>query len=295
MLLDRALASTLFLLSGSAAAFHLAPSGGKNGKGGMPFAANKNKNNNLANVLAAGVISAATILPLPGPALAADSFVLGTPLETNLAKFGATSYSVFNSITDVSPLADKFIEFVDKKVKAPDAADVANKAVDGLLAIPDSSIAEYKGILKQVVYSGVSKDNCVTLGGSGEAAKKLAASAAIQSVDPSKIDALTKKFKPANSAVPIKGKDICLPGSVAASEKLWVAQAELTLSMPKKEAGELVASIKKVGSQATRPSLLGLVPAAEGVFSKSPEAIRMVAAGKEVEPSVIATVQAALK
>jgi len=290
MLLHRALASTLLLLSGSAAAFNVAPWGGKK-------AANKNKNlaSDLASVLAVGVISAATILPLPGPAMAADSFVLGTPLEQSLSKFGAASYSVFNSVTDVSPLADKFIEFVDKKVKAPDAADVTNKAVDGLLAIPDSSIAEYKGILKQVVYSGVNKDNCVTLGGSGSAAKKLAASAAIQSVDASKIDALTKKFKPANSAVPVKGGDICLPGSVAASEKLWVAQAELTLSMPKKEAGELVASIKTVGIQASRPSLLTLVPAAEGVFSKSPEAIRMVQAGKDVEPSVIATVQAALK
>jgi hypothetical protein len=286
MLLHRALASTLLLLSGSAAAFNLAPSGGKK-------AANKNKN--FANVLAVGVISAATILPLPGPAMAADSFVLGTPLEQSLSKFGAASYSVFNAATDVSPLADKFIEFVDKKVKDADAADVTNKAVDGLLAIPDSSIAEYKGILKQVVYSGVNKDNCVTLGGSGSAAKKLAASAAIKSVDPSKIDALTKKFKPANSAVPVKGGDICLPGSVAASEKLWVAQAELTLSMPMKEAGELVASIKKVGIQASRPSLLTLVPAAEGVFSKSPEALRMVQAGKDVEPSVIATVQAALK
>ena len=286
MLLHRALASTLLLLSGSAAAFNFAPSGGKK-------AANKNKN--FASVLAVGVISAATILPLPGPAMAADSFVLGTPLEQSLSKFGAASYSVFNAATDVSPLADKFIEFVDKKVKDADAADVTNKAVDGLLAIPDSSIAEYKGILKQVVYSGVNKDNCVTLGGSGSAAKKLAASAAIKSVDPSKIDALTKKFKPANSAVPVKGGDICLPGSVAASEKLWVAQAELTLSMPMKEAGELVASIKKVGIQASRPSLLTLVPAAEGVFSKSPEALRMVQAGKDVEPSVIATVQAALK
>jgi hypothetical protein len=189
----------------------------------------------------------------------------------------------------------QFLDFVDKKIKAPDAADVAQKAVDGLLAIPDASIAEYKGVLKQVVYSGVSKDSCVTLGGSGEAAQKLAASSAIKSVDPSKIDALKKKFQPANSAVPVKGGNICLPGSIAASEKLWVAQAELTLSMPKAQATDLVASIKKVGAQATRPSLVSLVPAAEGVFSKSPEAKRMVEAGKDVEPTVIATVAAALK
>jgi len=289
MFSHRALASTLLLLSGSAAAFNIAPSGGK--KGRMPSAANKK----LANVLAVGVISAATLLPLAGPAMAADSLVLGTPLEAKLAKFGAASYPVFNSITDVSPLADKFLVFLDTKVKAPDAADVANKAVDGLLAIPDSSIAEYKGILKQVVYSGVNKDNCVTLGGSGSAAKTLAGSAAVKSVDQSKIDALKKKFQPANSAVPVKGGNICLPGSVAASEKLWVAQAELTLSMPKTEAGALITSLKKAGLQATRPSLLTLVPTAEGVFSKSPEAIRMVTAGKDVEPNVIATVQAALK
>merc|ERR1712032_1210991 len=118
---------------------------------------------------------------------------------------------------------------------------------------------------------------------------------AVKSVDPSKIEALKKKMQPANSAVPVKGGDICLPGSAAASEKLWVAQAELTLSMPKAEAGALVSSIKKAGSQATRPSLVSLVPAAEGVFSKSPEALKMVAAGKDVEPNVISTVQAALK
>jgi len=289
MLFHRTLVSALLLLSSSAAAFNVAPSGGK--KGQMPSAANKN----LANMLAAGVISAATLVPLAGPAMAADSLVLGTPLETKLANFGAASYPVFNSITDVAPLADKFVAFLDTKVKAPDAAEVANKAVDGLLAIPDSSIAEYKGILKQVVYSGVSKDSCVTLGGSGSAAQKLAATAAVKSVDQSKIDALKKKFAPANSAVPIKGGNICLPGSVAASEKLWVAQAELTLSMPKEEAGALVASIKKAGLQATRPSLLTLVPTAKEVFSTSKEAQNMVTAGKDVEPTVIATVQAALK
>jgi len=290
MLFHSALAPTLLLLSGSAAAFNVGPSGGK--KERMPSAANKN----IANVLAVGVISAATLLPLAGPAVAADSgLVLGTPLESKLAKFGAASYPVFNSITDVSPLADKFLEFVDKKIKAPDQAELAQKAVDGLLAIPDSSIMEYKGILKQVVYSGVTPNSCVTLGGSGAAAKTLAASPAVKSVDQSKIDALKKKFQPANSAVPVKGGNICLPGSAAASEKLWVAQAELTLSMPKAEAGALVTSLKKVGLQATRPSLVTLVPAAESAFSKSPEAIKMVAAGKDVEPNVIATVTAALK
>merc|ERR1712106_218029 len=103
------------------------------------------------------------------------------------------------------------------------------------------------------------------------------------------------KFQPANSAVPVKGGNICLPGSAAASEKLWVSQAELTLSMPKAEGAALVSSIKKVGLQATRPSLVTLVSAAEGVFSKNPEAIKMVAAGKDVEPNVISTVNAALK
>jgi len=285
MLFHRALASTLLLSGGSVAAFNV----GK--KEPMPMAASKN----LGTAIAVGVISAAIISPLAGPAFAADNLVIGTPLEEKLAKFGAASYPVFNSISDVSPLADKFLDFADKKIKAPDAADVALKAVDGLLAIPDASIAEYKGILKQVVYSGVSKDSCVTLTGSGAALEKIAGSAAVKSVDQSKIDALTKKFQPANSAVPMKGGDICLPGSSAASEKLWVAQAELTFSMPKDEAGALVSSIKKAGLQATRPSIALLVPAAEGVFSKSPEAIKMVVAGKDVEPNVIATVQAALK
>jgi len=289
MLFHHALASTLFLLSGSASAFSVAPSGVE--KRPTPSAANKN----LANVLAAGIISAAILLPLPGPAVAADSLVLGTPLESKLASFGAASYPVFNSITNVSPLADKFLDLVDKKVKAPDAAEVAQKAVDGLLAIPDASVKKYSGVLKSTVYSGVSKNSCVTLGGSGSAAKKFAASAAVKSVAPAKIDALAKKFKPANSAVPVKDGDICLPGSAAASEKLWVSQAELTLSMPKAEASALVSSIKKAGLQADRKSLISLVPAAEGVFSKNPEALKMVLAGKEVEPTVISTVQAALK
>lgn len=287
------LPSTLIVLhsGGSVTAFNVnnAPS-----KKGQKFL--KEANKNLANAFAVGIVSAAaTFLPLPEQANAVDSLVLGTPLETKLSNFGAASYPVFNSISDVAPLADKFVDFVDKKVKAPDASDVAQKAVDGLLAIPDAKVIEYSGVLKQVVYSGVKPTNCVTLGGSGAAAQKLSSSAAIKSVDSSKIDALKKKFKPANSAVPLKDGNICLPGSVAASEKLWVAQAELTLSMPKDEAGALVASIKKAGSQASRPSLAALVPAAEGVFSKSPEAVKMVAAGKDVEPNVIATVQAALK
>jgi len=63
------------------------------------------------------------------------------------------SYSVSNSITDVAPLADKFVEFVDAKV--PDkGADVVQKAVDGILAIPDGKVSEYAGVLKQVVYKG---------------------------------------------------------------------------------------------------------------------------------------------
>ena len=184
---SRALASVLLLISG-ADAFKPANSNNSNKATQLK--------KDLANIVAVGVVSAATLLPFAAPAVAAgDSLVMGTPLETKLANFGAASYPVFNSITDVSPLADKFVDFLEKKVKAPDAADVATKAVDGLLAIPNDSINEYKGVLKQVVYSGVNKDSCVTLGGSGAAAKKLASSAAIKSVDPAKIDALTKKFQ----------------------------------------------------------------------------------------------------
>jgi len=278
----------VLLLSGSAVGFNVAPPGGK--KRHIASVANKN----LAGVIVAGVISATALLPA-GSATAADTLVLGTPLETKLASFGAASYPVFNSIKDVSPLADKFLALVDTKIKAPDAAELAQKAADGLLAIPDGKVSEYAGVLKQVVYSGVRADTCVALGGSGAGAKKLAASAAVKSVPPSKIEALQKKFKSANASVPIKGGDICLPGSAAASEKLWVAQAELTFSMPKAEAGALVASIKKVGLQATRPSLGALVPTAEGVFSKNPEALSMVKAGKDVEPAVIATVNAAIR
>lgn len=279
-----AFAPALLLLSGSAAAF-------KPSKVEMPSA-----NKVVANGVAAGVIAGATLLPFAGPAVAADSgLVLGTPLEGKLAAFGKASYSVFNSITDVNPLAEKFVGFIDGKVKAPDSADVAQKAVDGLLAIPDAKINEYAGILKQVVYSGVKADSCVTLGGSGAGAKTLASSAAVKSVDPAKIDALKKKFKPANSAVPTKNGNICLPGSAAASEKLWVAQAELTLSMPKTEATALVGAIKKAGAQTPRTAIASLVPAAESAFSKSPEALVMVKAGKDVEPNVIATVAAAIK
>jgi len=288
MLFHRTLA-VLLLLSDSATAF----SPKSNPWGGKKIL--KDVNKNLSTGLVAGIIAAATFVPLTNPAVAEDSLVLGSPLEAKLAKFGVVSYPVFNSITDVSPLADKFIEFTNSKIKAPDAADVAQKAVDGLLAIPDAKVNEYSGILKQVVYSGVKADSCVTLGGSGAAAAKLTQTDAIKSVDSSKIDALKTKFKPANSAVPVKGGDICLPGSVAASEKLWVAQAELTLSMPKEQAGPLVSSIKKAGAQIPRSAIASLVPTAEKIFSKSPEAIEMVAAGKDVEPNVISTVNAALK
>lgn len=283
MIFNRALASLLLL--SSTAAFHIDST-----KQVAP-----KPNNKFAKVLAAGVISAASLLPLATPAVAADSLVLGTPLESQLANFGAASYPVFNSITDVTPLFDKLLAFVDKKVKPEDAASLAQTAVDGLLAIPDAEISAYSGVLKQVVYSGVSKDTCVTLGGSEAALKTIASSAAVQSVDKGKMDALAKKFKPANAAVPLKGGNICLPGSASASEKLWVAQAELTASMPKAEATALVASVKKAGAQATRPSILALVPGAKEVFSTSPEAVAMVVAGKAVEPSVIATVAAALK
>jgi len=288
MLFHRTLAA-LLILSGSATAF----SPKSNPWGGKKIL--KDVNKNLSTGLVAGVIAATTFIPFTNPAVAEDSLVFGSPLEAKLAKFGVVSYPVFNSISDVSPLADKFIEFTNNKIKAPDSADVAQKAVDGLLAIPDAKVNEYSGILKQVVYSGVKADSCVTLGGSGKAAAKLAQTDAIKSVDSSKIDALKTKFKPANSAVPTKGGDICLPGSVAGSEKLWVAQAELTLSMPKEKAAPLVASIKKAGAQIPRSSILSLVPTAENVFSKSPEAIEMVAAGKDVEPTVISTVNAALK
>merc|ERR1711935_451407 len=289
MLFNRALALTLLL--GHAAAFNIAPSGDQ--KARTPPTLTK-----IANMVGAGVVSAACLLgPITSsPASAADSMVMGTPLETKLANFGAASYPVFNLVNDVTPLVDKFLDLVEKKVKPEDAATVAQTGVDGLLAIPDSSLAEYRGVLKQVVYAGVTKNNCVELGGSGSALKKFAYSAAVKSVPPSKFEALGKKFKSANDAVILKDNgNICLPGSVAASEKLWVAQAELTSNMPKKEAADLVTSIKKAGSQATRPSLVPLVPAAEGVFSKNPEATNMIAAGKDVEPFVIAFVKAALQ
>jgi len=289
MLFHRLLASTLFLLSGSAAAFHITPSSGVETKQ-IPTATNKN----LAKVFAAGVISAATfLLPLAGPAV--RPAVAAEGLDTQLAQFGAASYPVFNSITDVSPLADEFVAFINQKVKAPDAEAVIQKAVDGLLAIPDSKIQDYSEILKKEVYRGVSKGSCVSLGGSGTAAKTLSATEAVKSVPPSKIEALKKKFEPANAAVPIKDGNICLPGTASASEKLWVAQADLTLSMPKAEASALVSSIKKVGKQATRSSITTLVPNAEKVFSKSEEAIKMLNAGKQVEPAVIQTVEKALK
>jgi len=243
--------------------------------------------------LAAGVLAVAAALPVQ--ALAADSLVLGTPLEDKLAAFGAASYPVVNSITDAGALADKFIEFVDAKVKPADSSAVVNKAVDGLLAIPDGKISEYAGILKQVVYKGVSPTSCVTLGGSEAFAQKLQNSAAVKSVASSKIDDLQKKFKPANSAVPVGKNGICLPGSVEASEKLWVAQAELTFSMPKAEGAALVSAIKTAGAQATRSSIASLVPSGEAVFSKSGEAIKMAAAGKAVEPLVISTANAATK
>ena len=152
--------------------------------------------------LAAGVLAVAAALPV-APALAADSLVLGTPLEEKLAAFGAASYPVVNSITDAGALADKFIEFIDAKVKPADASAGVNKAVDGLLAIPDGKVSEYAGVLKQVVYKGVSPSSCVTLGGSEAFAQKLQNSAAVKSVPSSKIDDLQKKFKPANSAVPV--------------------------------------------------------------------------------------------
>jgi len=279
------LVSTLLLLSGStAAAFSVGPNK-------KVTASVESANKNLANVLLAGVISAATIVPLaPSPAMAADSLVLKAKLET----FGKTSYSVFNSISDVSPLTSKFIEFVDQKIKPEDSAAVAQKGVDALLAIPDSSIAEYAGALRKNVYAGVSPSSCVTMGGSGTALKSFADSKAVKSVDQSKMLSLQKKFNNPNSAVPKKNGNICLPGSVAASEQLWVAQAELVLNIPKKEASDLVDTIKTAGKQIPRSSIASLVPAAEGVFSKSPEAIRMAAAGRDVEPTIIATVKACL-
>merc|ERR1711924_568018 len=87
---------------------------------------------------------------------------------------------------------------------------------------------------------------------------------------------------------------VTLGGSGAASEKLWVAQAELTFSMPKAEASALVTSIKKAGAAVPRTTLANLVPAAEAVFSKNPEAAKMVMAGMEVEPNVISTAKTAL-
>merc|ERR1739848_845080 len=132
-------------------------------------------------------------------------------------------------------------------------------------AIPDGKVSEYAGVLKQVVYKGVSPSSCVTLGGSEAFAQKLQNSAAVKSVPSNKIDDLAKKFKSPNSAVPVGKNGICLPGSSEASEKLWVAQAELTFSMPKEQAAPLVAAIKKAGAQATRPSIATLVPGAEGI------------------------------
>ena len=153
-------------------------------------------------------------------------------------------------------------------------------------------MSEYAGVLKQVVYKGVSPSSCVTLGGSEAFAQKLQNSAAVKSVPSSKIDDLQKKFKPANSAVPVGKNGICLPGSVEASEKLWVAQAELTFSMPKAEGAALVSAVKTAGAQATRSSIATPGPPPV-VFSKSGGAIKMAAAGALLKPLVISTANAA--
>jgi len=281
MLFNRTLALTLCLLSTPTAAFHIGPPSGKKTQKLSPSSATKT----IASVLTAGAISAATILPLPSPATAAD--LMGTPLEARLSQFGAASYPVFNSVSDVSPLAERFVDFIETKIRPADAGAVAEKAVDGLLAIPDSSVQEYSGVLRQVVYGGVNRNSCVVMNGSGKAVASLFGSDPLRSVPPSKIAALKSKFSIANTAVPVRGGDVCMPGSVSASQELWVAQAELTFSMPKKEATELVKSVQKLGPQIPRSTLIQLVPSAASVFSKSPEAMKMVQAGKDVEPYVI--------
>jgi len=288
MLFHRALVS-LLLLSGSATAFTIAPAF-KTGSRTPPLSAAR-KNNDIVNVLAAGVISAATILSPAGPAQAAG-LSEGVILGGQLANFGKASYPVFNAAKDITPLVDAFLGLVDAE---PNAADVATKAVDGLLAIPTASIDKYAKVLKDDVYKGVSKDSCVALGGSGSALSKFASSKAVTSAP--KFAQVQKKFQNANSAVPVnKAGDICLPPSAEASEKLWTAQAELTLNIPKKEGADIVASLTKGGSSyATRTALAKLVPAAEQVFSKSPEALQMEAAGKQVEPTIIAAVKGAIK
>ena len=53
--------------------------------------------------------------------------------------------------------ADKFIEFIDAKVKPADASAVVEQAVDGHLAIPDGKVSEYAGVLKQVAYKGAAR------------------------------------------------------------------------------------------------------------------------------------------
>jgi len=285
MMFLRSTLVSVLLLSGTAAAFNVSPGNAKRmaKKADMP---------DLVRWLAAGAAAAAIVLQ-PAPAEAA-SLVKGLPLEGVLSDFGAASYPVFNSIQNVSPLADKFLDILDR-LKTSEAADAVDRGVDVVLSIPDIKVEKYSLSLK-AVYNGVNDANCVELEGSGKAANTLANSPYLRIVSDAKVKAIQRKFKPANSSVPKKNGDICLPPSAVASSRLWVAQGELTFdNIGKVEAANLVKSLDQSAVAITRSVLTQGVPAAKEVFGENAVSKEMEAAGKAAESEIISTVRAVLK
>jgi len=285
MMFLRSTLVSVLLLSGTAAAFNVSPGNAKR-------VARKADVPDPVRWLAAGAVAAAIVLQ-PAPAEAA-SLVKGTPLEGVLSDFGAASYPVFNSIQNVSPLADKFLDILDR-LKTSEAADAVDRGVDAVLSIPDIKVEKYSYALK-AVYQGVGDANCVELGGSGRAANALANSPYLRLVPDAKVKAIQRKFKPANSSVPKKNGNICLPPSAAASSRLWVAQGELTFdNIGKAEAANLVKSLDQSAVAITRSVLTQGVSTAKEVFGENPESKAMEAAGKAAESEIISSVRAVLK
>ena len=85
--------------------------------------------------------------------------VVGTPLKNAIVQVSDMAYPVFSSISNISPLSNKIIGLVGKKIPAEKTTDALEKGMDGFLAIPDEKVSKFASTLKSS-YEGVSSSSC---------------------------------------------------------------------------------------------------------------------------------------
>lgn len=218
----------------------------------------------VAKHTAAFCLAGACLLAGPiAPASAAADTVYGS-LETAIIDASDATYPVLKSLTAemVSPLGTKISNLITKKMSADKLATALDSGANALLSIPDDKLEKFTTTVKES-YAGVSGISCSSIPLPVDAINSLTPTATA-SVDAAKLEQVTKKLASTAQAIPFTSTSgICLPASKEGLEKLWIAQTELVINIPKAAKQDLVAKAGSAVKSVPNSDLLRVFPDAK--------------------------------